>query len=88
MGFGRRHEPLDGSNVRKEYGKDGVPTRVIDFPGVGTYDVGTDARANSNPTWKFGSSIRKDVKRHDAPAPGEHDAVSYTTAGPRVGLQK
>ena len=52
LGFGRRHEPLDGQNVGKEYGKDGVVTRVIDFPGVGTYDVGADARANSNPSWK------------------------------------
>jgi hypothetical protein len=39
MGFGKRHEPIDGQNVNKEYGKDGVPVRRVDFPGVGTYDI-------------------------------------------------
>ena len=45
MGFGRRHEPLDGTNQRHEYGHDeaGNPSRVIDFPGVGEYDIGKTA---------------------------------------------
>ena len=73
-------------NVTKEYGKDGVPSRVIDFPGVGTYDISADAGNNSNPSWKFGTGVRRDAKKSDGPAPGTHDAVSYTTAGPRVKL--
>lgn len=52
MGFGKRHEPIDGQNVGKEYGKDGVPVRRIDFPGVGNYQIAKDASDNSNPTWK------------------------------------
>lgn len=88
MGFGRRHEPIDGQNVGKEYGKDGIPVRRIDFPGVGTYDISKDASVNSNPTWKFGTGIRKDHKKvdPDEPAPGEHDVPSYTTAGRKIGL--
>ena len=54
LGFGKRHEPLDGQNVRKEYGlnPDGYPSRIVDYAGVGEYDIGKNADENSNPTWK------------------------------------
>lgn len=44
LGFGRRHEPLDGQNIRHEYGEiDGIPSRVIDYPGTGEYNIAKDA---------------------------------------------
>lgn len=58
MGLGPRHEPLD----------------VMPFknPGVGNYDLAKDASENSNPTWKFGTSVaRKVTKREPWPAPGD-----------------
>lgn len=53
MGLGKRHEPLDGQNLT--------------FPGVGNYDLRKDANTNSNPTWKFGTNGRSDVRRNDWP---------------------
>ncbi len=37
MGFGKRHDPLDG--------------QPINFPGVGNYDITKDIEQNSNPKW-------------------------------------
>lgn len=56
LGFGKRHEPVDGQNVRHEYlihdDPDGRPARILDYPGAGEYDIGKTASQNSNPTWK------------------------------------
>jgi len=73
MGLGKRHEPLDG-----------VP---VENPGVGSYDVGKDADNNDNPTWKFGTSIRKDPKRPDWPGPGDTSVPSYTEYGRKTKFQ-
>ena len=82
MGLGKRHEPLDG--------------QPVNHPGVGTYDIGKDAGDNPNPTWKFGTSVRKDPKKCYAAAkvdeinrprfkiqnePEDMNYPSYTTHG-------
>lgn len=38
MGFGERHQPLDGMPVKN--------------PGVGDYDLAKDAIENNNPKWR------------------------------------
>lgn len=74
MGLGKRHEPLDG-----------VP---YENPGVGSHNIGKDADKNDNPTWKFGTSIRKDPKRPDWPGPGDTNVPEYTEYGRKITLQK
>lgn len=64
LGLGIRHQPLD--NVPWEN------------PGVGDYDLAKNAEENSNPTWKFGTSVRKDLKREDWPGPGGTDVPTFT----------
>ena len=38
--------------------------------------------------YRFGTSVRKDIKKFDVPGPGTHDIKSYTDAGTKVLLQK
>lgn len=49
-----------------------VPLDVVPWknPGAGTYDLAKDAADNSNPTWKFGTGIKKEIKKADWPLPG------------------
>lgn len=54
---------------------------MTDYPGTGEYNIGKNASQNSNPTWKFGTSIRKDFKHMKGPSPGSHDIPSYITDG-------
>lgn len=61
MGLGVRHEPLDV-----------MPWK---HPGVGTYDLAKHAAENSNPTWKFGTGVKKVVIKDDWPLPGVDDGL-------------
>jgi hypothetical protein len=82
MGFGERYDPLENGDVR--YGMRGPampgdPKRYLNAtPGVGEYEIGKKAEQNSGPTWTFGTSERKDIKREDWPGPGDTNVPDYT----------
>lgn len=55
LGFGERHDPLDGADVRfavRGTAEPGVPKRTEPRPGVGEYDIGRGAEENNSAAWR------------------------------------
>lgn len=92
IGFGERHEPLDGTNPDPRYAQRGAispehPKTLFDqYPGVGEYNISGNILAKSfigddklKEIGTFGTTVaRKDPKREDWPGPFDTNRKSFT----------